>query len=219
MNITMDDAPDAVNGRRPYDATGRRQQARRNREAIITVAVRRFLGDGYAATTVASIAAEAGVSTHTIYKSFGGKPGLIRAIRARALEGEGPVPAEERSDQLHTADATAEAILDGWGALTAEIAPLVAPILLLVRDAAAADPEVRALQEELDEDRLRRMTDNARRLLETGQVRPSISLERVADLLWTYSAPELYELLVARRHWSTGSYARFVSESLTSALL
>lgn len=219
MNSTMDGPSPAVNEKRPYDAPRRRHQAQRNRDAIITAAERRFLRGGYAATTVASIAAEAGVSTHTIYKSFGGKPGLVRAIRARALEGEGPIPAEQRSDQLHTPDVDARTILDGWGALTAEVAPLVAPILLLVRDAATADAEVHALQDELDRDRLRRMTDNARRLLDTGQVRPGIDLEQVADLLWTYTAPELYELLVTRRRWPITSYATFIAESLTHALL
>ena len=97
----MDRRSSSVNKKRPYDASRRQEQARRNRDAIIEAAERRFLGHGYAATTVAAIAADAGVSDHTIYKSFGGKPGLIRALRARALEGHGPVPAERRSDHLH----------------------------------------------------------------------------------------------------------------------
>jgi AcrR family transcriptional regulator len=45
-------------------------------------------------TTVRAIAAAAGVSADTIYKSFGVKPGLIRAIHDHALEGKGPIPAE-----------------------------------------------------------------------------------------------------------------------------
>ena len=210
---------DAVNETRPYDSSRRREQARRNRDTIITAAARRFLRHGYAATTVAAIAAEAGVSVDTVYKSFGGKPGLVRALRARALEGDGPVPAERRSDQLHGPGADAETIIDAWGALTAEVAPRVSPILLLIRDAAITDPEVRDLQDELDADRLRRMTDNARHLHQTRQVRPGLSLEHTADLLWTYSAPELYELLVERRGWTTTEYGRFVADALADALL
>ena len=219
MNLTMDPRPDAVNERRAYDATRRQASAQRNRDAIVAAAERRFLEDGYATTTIASIAGEAGVSVHTVYKSFGGKPGLIRSIRARALEGDGPVPAEQRSDRLQAPGVDARTILEGWGALTAEVAPRIAPILLLVRDAATTDPEIRLLQDELDADRLRRMTDNARRLLGTGQVRPDISLATAADLLWTYSAPEVYELLVTRRGWPTEAYARFVSDALADALL
>ena len=45
------------------------------------------------------IASAVGVSVDTIYKAFGGKPGLVRAIRERALQGDGPEPAEARSDR------------------------------------------------------------------------------------------------------------------------
>ena len=219
MNINMDRRTAPVNKKRPYDASRRQDQARRNRDAIIEAAERRFLDDGYARTTIAAIAADSGVSVHTIYKSFGAKPGLILAIRSRALEGQGPVPAEQRSDQLHAGDTDARTIIEGWGALSAEVAPRVAPILLLIRDAAATDPEVLALQEELDADRLRRMTDNARRLRDAGQLRPGISLARAADVLWTYSAPDLYELLVVRRRWPPKRYGSFVADALTNALL
>ena len=79
---------------RPYNSIRRREQAERTRREVVAVATRRFLDDGYAATTIAAVAADAGVSVETIYKIFGGKPGLVRAIRERALEGTGPVPAE-----------------------------------------------------------------------------------------------------------------------------
>ena len=47
------------------------------------------------------------------------------------------------------------AIIRGWGALTTEVAPRVAPILLLIRDAAAADPEMATLLAEMDDQRLK----------------------------------------------------------------
>jgi len=207
-----------VKSKRRYDSERRREQARRTRQRIIEVAERRFLHDGYAATTVASVAADAGVSADTVYKAFGGKPGLVRAIREQALEGEGPRPAEERSDELQqTVDA--RTIIEGWGRLTTEVAPRVAPILLLMRDAAAVDAEAARLRDEMDADRLRRMTDNARRLRATGGVRPGITLAQTADVLWVYSAPELYELLVLRRSWSRKRFGRFVADAMADALL
>ena len=131
-------------GTRPYNSIRRREQAEQTRaEKSSRVATRRFLDDGYATTTIAAVAGDAGVSVETIYKIFGGKPGLVRAIRERALEGAGPVPAETRSDALHTTESDPRAIIRGWGQLTTEVAPLVAPILLLVRDAAGADDELR----------------------------------------------------------------------------
>ncbi len=103
--------------------------------------------------------------------------------------------------------------------MTAEIAPRVAPVLLLIRAAAATDPEVNALLEEMDGDRLRRMTDNARRLRDAGHLRAGITLSNAADVLWTYSAPELYELLVTRRGWPPKRFGRFVTGAMIDALL
>jgi len=215
----MDRRSAPVNQKRPYDASRRQERARRNRDAIIEAAERRFLDDGYAATTVAAIAADVGVSDHTIYKAFGGKPGLVRAIRARALEGHATVPAEQRSDELHAHHHDPREIIAGWGAMTAEVAPLVAPILLLIRDAATTDPEVRGLLVELDADRHRRMTDNARRLHDAGHLRAGVTLDHAADVLWTYSAPELYELLVLRRGWSVEQFSQFIAQAMIQALL
>jgi AcrR family transcriptional regulator len=210
---------DAVKPRRAYDASGRRERAERSRQLIVDAAERRFLGDGYSATTIATIAADAGVSVDTIYKSFGGKPGLVRAVHARALEGRGPVPAEQRSDDLQAAETDARRIVQGWGALTSEVAPRAAPILLLVRTAASTNPELAALLAELDTARLQRMTDNARRLHRTGQLRPGVTVADAADVLWTFSSPELYELLVLRRGMALRKYGRFVADAMIAALL
>lgn len=208
-----------VKAKRRYDASGRLEQAGRSRDAAIQAAERRFLRDGYANTTIAAIAEDAGVSVDTIYKSFGGKAGLIRAIRARALLGEGTVAAEQRSDALHTRVSDPREIIRGWGLLTTEVAPRVAPILLLVRDAAATDPELRSLLEELDDDRLRRMTENAHRLHQSGHLRKGLTVPRAAEVLWTYSSPELYELLVLRRAMPIKDYGRFIAEAICAAVL
>lgn len=211
-------APD-VKRKRAYDASRRQEQARRSHNRIIETAERMFLCDGYTETTVQAIAATAGVSVDTIYKSFGGKPGLIRAIRDRVLEGEGPIPAERRSDEIQARETNPHAIIRAWGAFVTELAPRGAPIMLLIRDAATTDPDVRALRDELDADRHKRMTDNARRLKDTGHLRPGLSLAQAADVLWTYSSAELYELLVIRRRWTPQRYGKFVAEAMAKALL
>jgi len=208
-----------VKQKRCYDASLRRQQAQLKRESIVANATELFLRDGYSATTVAAIASAARVSADTLYKTFGGKPGLVRAIRERALEGDGPVPAEERSDTTQAKEPDPHKIIEMWGRLTSEVAPRVAPILLLLRAAAASDPEVQSLLDEMDDDRLRRMTHNARRLLDAGHLRSGITSSEAADVLWTYSSPELYELLVQRRRWSAKRYGSFISDAMIASLL
>ena len=110
-------------------------------------------------------------------------------------------------------------IVRGWGTLTAEVAPLVAPIHLLVRDAAAADPEMAALLRDSDNSRRARMRHNARSLAEKGHLRDGITVAEATDVMWAFSAPELFDLLVLRSGWSPERFGRFVAESLESALL
>jgi len=215
----MEQKSSPVNTRRRYDSSGRRERARQTRDQIVDAARALFLADGYAATTVAAIAAAARVSVETIYKGFGGKPGLVRAIAERGLAGQGPVPAEQRSDHIRDTEPDPRRILAAWGTFTAEIAPRVAPILMLARDAAASDPEVALTLEQISAARLDRMALNARGLFEAGHLRPEITPGEAADIMWTYSSPELYELLVLRRGWSADRYGRFVGQALIAALL
>ena len=95
----------------------------------------------------------------------------------------------------------------------------MAPVLLLLRQAAASDPELAKLQAEMDAARLTRMTHNAQTLLKAGHLRPGIDLDEAADVLWTYSSPELYELFVIRRGWGVERYGRFIADAMIAALL
>lgn len=203
--------------KRQYDSSGRREQANRNQTTVLDVAERRFLADGFGATTIAAVAGEAGVSVETIYKTFGNKAGLVAAIHERGLAGSGPVPAPDRSDQMQGRETDPRQIIRQWGRLTTEVAPLVCPILLLIRAAAATDPEMAQLLTDTDQQRLQRMTHNARAL--TGHLRPGMTQSAAAEVLWTYSSPDLYDLLIARRHWPLPRYGRFIADSMIAALL
>jgi AcrR family transcriptional regulator len=204
---------------RTYDSRGRQAQARRSRDTILDIARARFLSHGYAATTMGSIAAEAGVAVDTVYKAFGGKAGLVRDIYERSLTGEGPVAAPRRSDDMQSSESDPYTVVHRWGVLGAEVAPLVAPIHLLIRDAAATDAEMAALLNDSDRQRRHRMAHNARTLADRGQLKPGVTLEIATDVLWTYSSPQLYELLVIRCGWDAYRYGQFIGDSLAAALL
>lgn len=203
---------------RSYDASRRRAQAQARRETVLVSARELFLRDGFARTTIAAIAKRAGVSQETVYKSFGGKAGLIEELYHVALLGEGPVPAYERSDSLRS-QADPHQVIRGWSHLATEVGPRVAAVQLLVRDAALIEPELQGLLDELDENRLSRMRENARFLESAGHLRPGVSAEHAADLMWTVTAPEMFELLVHRRGWSLDQYAEFIRDALVHGLL
>src|SRR3954468_22464419 len=77
-----------VKARRPYNSPRREEQAAATRTAILRSAQRRFEDDGYAATTMDAVAAEAGVALKTVYVAFGTKSGLLRAVWDLLLKGD-----------------------------------------------------------------------------------------------------------------------------------
>ena len=176
-------------------------------------------GIGYAATTVAGVAAAVGVSVETTYKTFRGKPGLIRSIHQSGLAGAGPVPAPDRSDEMSAQDLPPRAVLRHWATLTKEVMPRVAPITLLVRAAAATDPEMGRLLAEINEERLQRMHHNASRLTNHGPLREGMTPEGARDVMFAFTAPELYEILVVHQHWTIEHYADFIYRGLLAELL
>lgn len=202
--------------KRRYDGAARRAQAEQVRATLIGAAREMLLREGYAALTIPKLARACGVSAESVYKRFPGKPALVRAVVEHALRGIGPVAAETRSDALATGDL--HTLLQGWGQLSAEVAPGVAPILLLVQVAAAHDPELAGLARELDENRRSRMTENARRLAQAGHLPAGMSIAQAGDILWTYSSPEVYELLVKRSGWNRQQYAAFITAGMTGHL-
>src|SRR5215203_2115798 len=83
---------------RPYDSSRRRAQAAATRRDILESAQRLFERQGYAATTMAAIAAEAGVALKTVYLAFETKSGVLRALWNLLLRGDaGEAPVAERS--------------------------------------------------------------------------------------------------------------------------
>jgi AcrR family transcriptional regulator len=208
-----------VKKRRTYDSRGRKEKAESSRAQILTVARRAFLEKGYAATTIAEIALAADVSPETIYKTFGGKAGLVRAIHERALEGSGPTPAPRRSDDMSDREEDPHVIVKRWGAFIAEVSPLASPVMLLVRAAAESDPALADLVRDIDVQRLERMTANARKLARRGFLREGVSVARAGDIMWAWTAAEIYDLFVLRRGWSPAELGAYVAEMLAAALL
>jgi AcrR family transcriptional regulator len=210
-----------VKPRRHYDSTGRREQARRSRWTVLETARRMFLEGGYAATTVGAIATQAGVSVETVYKAFGNKPGLLKAVFDVAVVGDDePVPMLERDlvRRIENEPDPRQKLLM-YGAHLTQSAPRSVPVQLLIRAAAASEPGVSEIWDEMAEERLIGMTQFARHLHEGGHLRAGVSVEEARDILWTYNSAELFDLLVLQRDWPPEKYGRWIAEALIGALL
>jgi hypothetical protein len=69
----------------------------------------------------------------------------------------------------------------------------------------------------MNDQRLERMTRNARNLGAGNHLREELTIERAGEIMWTYSSPELYELLVLTRGWPLELYGAFVAEAMIAA--
>lgn len=210
-----------VNQRRAYNSANRRKRAAANRAAVLDAAQRVFLEYGYAAVSIPAIAKIAEVSPEFIYKAFGAKPQLLKAIFDRSVAGDDePIAVQERPDILRLAAMTdAAEVIDGYAEFLGSVQVRVAPVYLLARDAAAADPAAAPVLEQMNAERLAGMGAMARQLVRLGQLRDGLKQREVQDMLWTYNSPEIYELLVLRRGWNTHHYIEFIRQALKTSLL
>ena len=210
---------EVVKGRKPYDASSRQEQARASRRHVLATATRMFLERGYSDTTVPAVARAAGVSAQTVYKAFGNKPGLLKAVFDVAMAGDDDPLAMMQREALTRVreEPDPREKLRRYGRFVAETAPRHTPIQLLAHAAAATDPEAAAIWDQLCAERLHGMTLFARGLAE--HLRDDVTVDDARDLLWIHNSPELYDLLVNARGWSPERFGQWLSASLIAALL
>jgi AcrR family transcriptional regulator len=211
-----------VNGRRQYNSSSRQAHARQNRAAVLAAARRLFLERGYAETTMAAIAAEAGVSVETIYKTFENKPGLLSAMFALTVAGDDGEPLPDLDREFITdlwAERDASAKLRKYGELLGQRGVRVQPVQLLARQAAESDPAAAIVYEKIRDERLANTTLFANFLHDRGHLRPGVTVDEARDVLWTYNSAELWELLVIKRGWQPHRYGHWIGEALIAALL
>lgn len=210
-----------VNPRRTYESSRRQEQARQTRLAVLDAAKRLFLEHGYAATTMAAVAGDAGVSVETVYKGFANKPGLVKAVFDVAIVGDDdPLPMLQREFvQRNLAEPDPHRKLAAYGVHLAEVSPRACPIQLVVRAAAETDAGAAEVWQELQSERLTGMTVFAGHLAEGGHLRNGVSAAEARDVLWAHNSVELWDLLVNQRGWSNRRYGRWIGDQLVAALL
>jgi len=212
--------PAVTEVKRSYDASGRRAQARARRLAVVLAARDLFERDGYRATTIAAIAAHAGVSAESVYKGFGTKAALAKAVFDIELAGDDePVPVAERPAMQAVRDEPdvrrqIAMFADGLAQRQARSAR----VQILIRDGRHVDDSLAPIWEKMHDEGLTGMTALGRRLLETGQLRDGIEVGEVRDVLWNYLAIDHYERLVLTQGWSLERYSRWLADAITSAL-
>jgi AcrR family transcriptional regulator len=206
---------------RRYDSGRRRAAAAETRARVLEAASALFRADGYATTTVAAIAGRAQVAPDTVYASVGTKPALFRLLVETALSGtDEPVDGRDRDYAVRMrAEPDASTKLAIYAEAVTALQARVAPLFLVLREAASAHGELTQLWEEITARRARNMRELAADLAVTGALRPDLSLDEVADVVWTTNSPEHYAMLVLDRGWSPERFAWWLHDSWCRLLL
>src|SRR5689334_4235768 len=208
--------PEPVKPRR-YDSPRRRAQAQETRREILEAAERRFVADGYAATTMAAIAKEAGVALKTVYVAFETKSGVLRALWNLRVRGdEADVPIQDRAwyrDVL--ADPDPERALRHGARESRLVKERAGGLFAVLRSAADADPDIAALWERINAE----FHANQRVVIEAlGPLRPGLDVDRAADIMWTLNHPDVWQLLVGRRGWTPDEWEEWFLTTLSAQL-
>ena len=188
----------------------------------MTAAGRLFRAYGYG-TPMTSIAADAGVAVETVYRIFGTKPALFRAVVEALLAGgvaraEVPVADRPAIRAIHE-DPDPRRRVARYVATQPGIHRRAGPFLRALRDAKANEPELISLWEELEAWRRAGQGRFVAVLAEGGGLRSDRSIDEATDIVWALCSLAVYDQLVIERGWASERYEAWLAEALIRELV
>ena len=191
-----------------------------SRREILDAAHRLFLRQGYVATSVPAIAAEAGVAVQTIYNTVGSKREVMGGVIELAVRGPDypATPSESVGARVRAAsdpDLIIQLLVD-WLAAAHD---RTAAISIAIREGAAVDPELAELEQTLADQRFAGYREAAQELARRNGLRKGLSPDQAAAAIWSLGHPDTYRFLLHRRGWSPRRYRRWLTDGLSAALL
>ena len=212
---------EAVKRQRSYVSPRRREQAEATRQAILNAAERLFLRDGYAATPVPAVAAEAKVALKTVYVVFATKSGLLHELWNIRLGGDAePVPVLDRPwyrDLL--AEPDPRRLLRRFAAQSRQVKQRSGALMTVIRNGASTDPAVADLWRLIQDEFHAVLRPIATRLSTDGVLAEHLTTATASDLLWTLNHPDVWHLLCVERGWTPDAYEDWLGRSFESQLL
>lgn len=208
---------------RRYESTLRQAQAARTRREILTAARKLFPQRGYAGTTIGDVAIAAGVAVETIYRAFGTKSALLKAVVDAAVAGgveRAAIPPDQRPVVRQMAEEPdPRRLLALHGATQPGIHARSGPYSRVLTEAASSDPDLAHVWRQLESERFEGMKRLAQRLHVLGALKPGLSVDQAADILWTVNSHAVYDLLVVQRGWAAERYRDWIVATNVHALL
>src|SRR5690349_4315162 len=197
--------------KRQYSSSLRARQAADTKAQVLAAAAELFQESGWAGTTVAAIAARAGVAVETVYAGFGSKKHVLRAVLNFAVVGDTePVPLVDREVFGELATGDRDARIDAGLEMLVDIQERVAKLWRTAMEAAASDPEIDGWRSQWDEGR----RVDTRRSVELVLGREIDDV--LVDLFWGVFSHEVYGMLVLDRGLDRAQYVERMRTAVTA---
>ena len=155
---------------------GRTLDVEDKRALLLDSAERTFCRLGYARTSIAALAADAGVTRPTVYAYFPSKEDVFRALADRVREEF--LELQERADTSTPAATGRSAVEAFFDACLRRRG-----MLTVIAHQAIADPEIRHLHDEIHNRANRRHTRFLRRLIDDGVIAPSVPPDAISEAI------------------------------------
>jgi AcrR family transcriptional regulator len=212
---------EAVKTTRRYHSPRRREQAAATRRAILDAARRRFEHDGFAATTMDAIAADAGVSLKTVYVAFATKGRLLRALWDVLLKGdEDDAAVDQRAWYREVVEEPDPERILRLNARNSRVVKLrIAGVLRVIRDAAVVDADSATLWQLIQTDFHANQRTVVAAVRKRKGLRKGLTVDKAADILWTLNHPDVWALLVGACGWTPAQFERWLAETSCAQLL
>ena len=206
---------DAVPTRRLYHSPQRQRRARATRTRITSAARRLFARRGSAATSIEAIAAVAGVAAPTVYATLGSKRAILLAL-LDTMEQEAGVARLETDLAEAKGDPPRE--LEVLVDFDCRLFEDNLDVLEILRDARAADPRLMSVWREGGRRRRGGQVRLVRAWSAARLLTPGLRHQEAADILWAFTGPDVYRLLVVESDWRVPRFRRWLRDSLSSLL-
>jgi AcrR family transcriptional regulator len=199
---------------RRYEQRQRAEAAEETRRRILDAVYQRLEEAPTQAVSIDQVARIAKVARSTVYLIFGSRDGLFDAVARDLLDRGG----FDRIVQAVAHPDPRETVREGLRGSTHLFAAHRDVFRALI-SMAQLDPEaVGGTIQRNDRNRAAGMASLAERLAEQGQLRPGVSVEAAADLLWILTSFDAYDLLATGRGLSADEAADLLIETAERTL-
>jgi AcrR family transcriptional regulator len=211
---------ESVKSGQPGQAGRGQARTRLARRAVIAAARELFRQRGYAATTIDAVSAGADVPVATVYRLFGSKLGILKALVDTSISGDDDPVAVPDRPEVATAFAETDParLLGRVAALTTAINQRSNDVYRVLVSAAGSDPAAAGLLASVQDQRDQGQGQIVRALARTGSLRAGLTADTAADVIHALMSPEVYGLLVIDRSWPPARYREWLAATLSEQL-